>query len=76
MISSSPTFILPLPRRKDPDLAPKLPMVKFEESGELVRVRLRAFSKAQCEGYLLKSGITMALKDDEVSIMMVRFPPE
>lgn len=77
LVSNSPTFILPLPRRKDPDLAPKLPKVKFEESGKLVRVRFRAFSKAGCEGYLLGKDVTMSLKDDEeVSIMMVRFPPE
>jgi len=36
MISSSLIFILPLPRRKDPDFTLKLPIVKFKELGELV----------------------------------------
>ena len=46
MILSSLTFILLLFRRKDLDFAFKLLMVKFEESGKLVRVQLQAFSKA------------------------------
>ncbi|KAK0639597.1 hypothetical protein B0T16DRAFT_497649 [Cercophora newfieldiana] len=72
MISSSPTFILALPRRKDPERAPKLPMVVFAESGTIIKVRFWGFCEAECRGYLLKSGITMSVKE-VVSVMMVRF---
>ncbi|KAK0654887.1 hypothetical protein B0T16DRAFT_450638 [Cercophora newfieldiana] len=72
MISSSPTFILALPRRQDPERAPKLPVVVFTESGKLIKVRFWGFCEFGCRGYLLKSGINMTVKDS-VSILMVRF---